>query len=482
MTRKVAHRTRRLITVDRSGEGPRLRRREAGASAAGGWQRSTEEEALRLLGAGVWELDLRNGSSRWSEELDHLWQRDPSCEPAGLESFLEGVHPEDRKLVADLLDESIALHSGFSVVHRVQGPGGRERRVHTRGRVIEDDEGVESRLLVAVQPNGAGADVAEPGETAGPGWSGTPVELAEEVRRLEPGVGPLFPADRAEGNGERSGAEPGPAQLCMIHVIEEGALRCVAARPLVRQGPEGGAVSTGGICGVALQRDELRREVADALSTREWVLDILAHDLRAPLNHICLGAAVIQEGHDQQQVTRYAGVIQRSAFRMGRLIQDLLDVSAAKAGTLSLELRPQSLGPVLDEVQCTLELLAPGNFHVEVPELPVAPVDRDRLLQVFFNLVANALKFSPEDAPIHVGTEVREDEILFSVSDQGSGIPADQLEVIFEPYWCSRESAGKGGSGLGLAIARLIVEGHGGRIWADSTPGEGSTFSFTIAR
>jgi hypothetical protein len=456
MPYRALNRTHRLSVLD-----PRRRIVGAGsmdaasarASDDGGSGRWTDhEEILRLAGVGVWELDVASGGSVWSEELRRLWGVQ-DARTGGPELFLAGVHPEDRRRVEALVNSAVERGTGFTAVHRIRTPNREVLAVRTRGKVTLDGTGKPTRLLVAVQV----LTEARPGDTA------------EEARRLAP-AGTALPDDAPSGE-------------CMIHVVDDGVLHCVAVRPTARRGRDG-SLSATAVCGVVLQKEELRHQAAAAVSSRAWILDVLAHDLQAPLNQICLGASMIMtEGQETDVMKRYAGVIQRSAFRMSRLIHDLTHVSASSTGTLTLERRTQEVRTLLDEVIHAGELLVPGEFSLEAPdELPEVAVDRDRLLQVFFNLLANAIKFSPYGGRILVRVEVLEQELLFSVSDEGPGVPADKLKTIFDPYWCSEESRQRGGTGLGLAIARIIIEGHCGRIWADSVPGRGSTFYFTVPR
>jgi signal transduction histidine kinase len=111
--------------------------------------------------------------------------------------------------------------------------------------------------------------------------------------------------------------------------------------------------------------------------------------------------------------------------------------------------------------------------------LPKVSADRDRIFQVLQNLVGNAIKFTPEGGRITLRVEPRDEDVVFSVSDTGPGIAEEDLEHIFDPYWRPKMQA-KAGAGLGLSISRGIVEAHGGRIWAESEVGKGSTFHFTI--
>jgi signal transduction histidine kinase len=108
--------------------------------------------------------------------------------------------------------------------------------------------------------------------------------------------------------------------------------------------------------------------------------------------------------------------------------------------------------------------------------------DPDRLIQTLTNLLSNAIKFSPPGSRVWLTVEQQEDYVLFQVKDQGRGIPVDKLQSIFERFQQvdSSDARKKGGTGLGLTICRSIVQQHGGRIWAESTPGTGSTFFFTL--
>jgi two-component system, chemotaxis family, sensor kinase Cph1 len=222
------------------------------------------------------------------------------------------------------------------------------------------------------------------------------------------------------------------------------------------------------------------RRAKPAAPAPRWGVDVIAHDLRAPLSHISLGAAMMLEDDlDESRVRQVVDLIQHAVQRMSRLIQDLSDTTAVDNGGLAVQPRLVDLTSMLREVAATAELLASNRFVLEFPTGTVAAVvDPDRLLQVFFNLMTNALKFA-DKGPIVVTAELLEQEIRFAVSDTGPGIPAHQLPRIFEPYWCSGRA---GGTGIGLAIARTIVEAHGGRIWAESAPGAGTRFYFTVPR
>ncbi|HUG55007.1 MAG TPA: PAS domain S-box protein [Vicinamibacteria bacterium] len=235
-----------------------------------------------------------------------------------------------------------------------------------------------------------------------------------------------------------------------------------------------------------LDREREARERAEAaVRTRDEILAIVSHDLRNPLNTVSLAVGAVESGDvPPEAVPAHLQIMRRAVERMNRLIADLLDVARLEAGhELSVQHERLDLGPVVAEACASFQAEAERKLiQIECrlgEGLPAVGADRDRLMQVLANLVGNALKFTEEGGRVEV--EVRPDGgmVEVSVKDTGPGIPPDDLAHIFNPYWQARKTA-RLGAGLGLAIARGIVEAHGGRIWAESTPGAGSTFRFTL--
>ena len=245
------------------------------------------------------------------------------------------------------------------------------------------------------------------------------------------------------------------------------------------------------LCGsaaLALENARLFRDAQQAARIRDEVLRIVAHDLRNPLNTILLSAGVLGEllglaAEARPAEQRQIDMIRRSVHRADRLIQDLLDVARVEAGTLAIEAEPQSAAALVHEAVDLHRPLADEKkirIGAELPEsLPQVSADHDRILQVFSNLIDNAIKFTPEGGRITVRAEPGVDEVVFSVEDTGSGIPEDQRGHLFDPFWQARR-ARRAGAGLGLAIARGIVEAHGGRMSVESEVGKGTTMSFTV--
>lgn len=227
-----------------------------------------------------------------------------------------------------------------------------------------------------------------------------------------------------------------------------------------------------------------RAEAEAATRARDDVLATVSHDLRNPLNVIFTGATMLLEMDlPEEKKTRHLRMLRRSAEGMNRLINDLLDVSRMEAGRFSVEAVPEPANTLVLEARELLLPLAQEKSvnlgHDIEPDLPDVLADRERMLQVFSNLIGNALKFTPADGKVTVRARREDDGVVFSISDTGSGIEADNLPHIFDRFWQAQETR-RAGAGLGLAIARGIVDAHGGRIWAESAPGDGSSFFFSI--
>jgi signal transduction histidine kinase len=221
-----------------------------------------------------------------------------------------------------------------------------------------------------------------------------------------------------------------------------------------------------------------------AIRSRDEVLGIVAHDLRNPLSAILMQASLLKRsGGVSEQPTKSAEMIERGVNRMNRLIRDLLDVTRMEGGRLVIEPdRVSSRQMVLDCIDAHKLLAKSAALHLYAETAPLLDDvwgDRDRLFQVFENLIGNAIKFTRPGGSITVGAKSKNGFVLFWVADTGTGIHQDDLSHVFERFWQMRKSERRG-AGLGLPIVKGIVEAHGGRIWVESTLGKGSTFYFTI--
>ena len=230
------------------------------------------------------------------------------------------------------------------------------------------------------------------------------------------------------------------------------------------------------------------RELAAASRHKSEFLANMSHELRTPLNAVLGYAELIQDGiygEVPQRMQEVLERIQQNGRHLLGLINDVLDLSKIEAGQLTLSPADYSLRElVLDVVSATEALAAEKQLALEVdvpPDLPPGRGDERRLTQVLMNLVSNAIKFT-EAGAVGIRAKVEDGSFVVAVSDTGVGIAPEDRERIFEEFQQVDTSSTrrKGGTGLGLAIARRIVELHGGRIWVESTPGQGSTFAFTL--
>ncbi|HEV2132508.1 MAG TPA: ATP-binding protein [Longimicrobiaceae bacterium] len=329
-------------------------------------------------------------------------------------------------------------------------------------------------------------------------------QISPVARVIRTGKAELIPEVGAELLGVRGEASE---SLDILRLIDPRSLMVV---PLVSAGAVFGAISLA--CSspgnrytfddlgmaedlasrvtLAVDNARLYAEAQQAARARQELLHVVSHDLRNSLNAALLHTELLlsstppaEEQERRTRGTRHVETIHRSLDQMHRLVQDLLQAETLAEGRLILQCDRQEAAPLLTEVLEMLQPVAEAKhlfLECQISEtVPALYADRERLLQVFFNLVGNAIKFAPEGGRITLRADARDGEVSFAVADTGPGIAAEDLPHVFEPYWQGPRHA-RQGAGLGLSIARGIVEGHGGRIWVESQTGAGSTFYFTI--
>jgi signal transduction histidine kinase len=238
---------------------------------------------------------------------------------------------------------------------------------------------------------------------------------------------------------------------------------------------------------VSFENAHLYLDALQAVRSRDDVVNAVSHELRGPLAVVLgfvnwfLGKKPPEQSLicDREQVE----AIQRSADQMNTLIEDLLDTAKIDAKHLSVQTEACAVVPIVDQAMELPRTLAANKgiqLRSEIPsDLPSIVVDRHRILQVFANLIGNAIKFTPSGGTITIRAEKREDDIQFSVEDTGAGVSVDEMSHLFDRFWQAKKTA-RMGTGLGLYIVKGIVEGHGGRVWVESKLGVGSKFIFTL--
>jgi signal transduction histidine kinase len=240
--------------------------------------------------------------------------------------------------------------------------------------------------------------------------------------------------------------------------------------------------------GARLREDfQSAQALSEANRLKAELISTLAHEMRTPLTSIkgYSTALLMEEVTFKPETQReFLKFIDEECDVLQTLIHDLLESSIIDAGLLRLEPQPVKLPPLVKSVTDDMARRTDKHrFLIDFPEhFPILDADPDRIVQVLRNLLDNAIKYSSEGGLIVVRGEVRKDEVVVSVADQGVGLTPEHLNRLFEKFFRAKSSLGRHvvGSGLGLPISRTIVESHGGRIWAESQVGEGTTFYFTL--
>jgi len=230
-----------------------------------------------------------------------------------------------------------------------------------------------------------------------------------------------------------------------------------------------------------------KQELARALRAREDVLAIVSHDMRTPLSVVSNTAAMLLNPKYQltpQQVREQHERIKRNVELMHRMIGDLLDMANLRSGKLTIDPQPMVINDVLRDTVATHEASAREKgvtlSYEAGTDVMRVEADRARLTQLFQNLIGNAIKFCKAGDRITVTSRTRGKAAHIEISDTGPGIAAEDLPLIFDPYFSASKKHQKTGTGLGLYISKGIVDAHGGEIRCGSEPGVGTTFSITL--
>ncbi len=350
----------------------------------------------------------------------------------------------------------------------------------------------------------AGAPV-DTGEAGGLQYYGIPVTRQGQV------VGVVYVARRADGGGLAgavidtlallhsvwwqlllAGAVSGAIALGLSRVLARGMTQPLrdmahAAQRLAR-GDYAERVpvqSRDEVGRLAESFNTMARDLGNLERLRRDLVANVSHELKTPITALRAHLENLMDGVEQPDRTTLAVMLDQ-ADRLGRLVEQLLDLSRLESGLVPLELEPLALAPLVHQVGREIALARPDGmieFRNEVPgDLPRVLADRERIHQVLFNLLDNAFRFTPAGGSVAVRAERVGDECEVSVEDTGPGIPEEHLPLVFERFY--RVDSGRardaGGTGIGLAIARSVVDAHGGRIWAERAPGGGSAFRFVL--
>lgn len=375
------------------------------------------EEAQRIAHVGSWEWDVGADRVTWSQELYRIYGLEAGAFKATYQGFLDRVHPEDRDRVDRTVRAAVESGPSFEFEHRILRPSGDVRVLQAHGEVIRDEAGRLTRMT------GTGQDVTER------------KALEDRLQAL---------ARDLEGRVERRTEEVMLAHRALEHRAEE-----------------------------------LARSNRDL----EQFATVASHDLQEPLRMVASFTQLLASrygGRLGPEADEYLQFIVKGAKNMGELIQALL--TYAQIGRSEQPWESTSLEEVLDKALSNLEAaLKESRPTIARSPLPEVTVDRIQWVQLFQNLLGNAIKFRDwRPLEIEVGTRKLGGDCLFWVRDNGIGIEARYLDRIFILFQRLHAKGEYSGTGIGLSLCKRIVERHGGRIWAESVPGEGTTFYFTL--
>jgi len=242
----------------------------------------------------------------------------------------------------------------------------------------------------------------------------------------------------------------------------------------------------GNLAAIAIERARAFDEASRSESARQGealktaLLDSLAHDIKTPLTSIKAAVTSLLAGAEPNQ-RELLTIIDEEADRLNRLAAEVVAMARIEAGKLHLEKRPVAAAEIVSNAIGALPADArPVTVNVAA-ELPLVDADPEFAAQVVKQLVENALKYSPDGSPVVVSAERRDARIVIGVADRGPGIEENERARIFDKFFRGRRHRfDTKGTGMGLAIAKGIVEAHGGRIWVESEPGQGSVFYFAL--
>ncbi len=273
----------------------------------------------------------------------------------------------------------------------------------------------------------------------------------------------------------------GPRRVGTLELVEGGEPNLQARRRLLP--------ALASLLAVAVDRERLANEAFDAEALRRSdtvktaVLRAVSHDLRSPLTAIRAASDGLEDetlaltDHDRKELRETIGVEVR---RLERVVDNLLALSKLQAGAVATA---PELWAVDDLIYGALDEVSADTDRVAVsipPDTPPVLVDAVQVRQILGNLVDNALKFSPAKTPVTVRVTRTRKEVIVRVVDQGRGLPESELEHVFEPFYRGAPAQDQTGTGLGLAIARGFAEANGGRLWAESRPGQGAGFALAL--
>jgi PAS domain S-box-containing protein len=300
-----------------------------------------------------------------------------------------------------------------------------------------------------------------------------PSDISDVLDQLEAGAGSLLLSQFLASR------EPGSYLTAPIGGPQNLAGSIVFGRELPYQDADQNlAQELGRLIGLSLQRERTHEELQRALQTRNDILCVVSHDLQNSLEAVRIHAQQLLKRTNDPAVQNIA----RSSETMVRFVREILDLGRIDSGVFTMRPASEEVGNLVRDAIAMIEPLAQAasvRLERQMPDWLVVRCDRTRTVQVLGNLLANAVKFAPGSV-VEIAVTAESDRAVFAVKDHGPGIAPHDLHRVFERGF--RAPSGIAGTGMGLFIAKTIVEAQGGTIWAESTPGQGSSFHFSLPR
>ena len=478
------------------------------------------ERAERVADVGGWEVDPDTNDVFWTDHLFEILEI-PFGEEPPLDEALDVYHDEDRPKVERALDEAIHSGESFDIEARSQTPTGEVRWLRVIGEPdIEDSEGrgpssnrTQSGDGAVVSLRGAVQDITEQKErerelqqirdrmefalnaTDAIVWDwnvdedetffypsaeslyGTTVETWDDFIQI------VHPDDREQTQEKiRKSLETGEPKEEEIRIDRRGEERWIEApgRPIE---DEDGSTRMIGVARDITERKTFEQKLRESNERLEQFAYAASHDLQEPLRMVSSYLQLLDQRYGDEldeDAREYIDFAVDGASRMREMIDGLLEYSRVE--TQGDPFEPITLDTALEDVLDNLQFrIEEHDAEITSENLPEVKGDVSQLRQVFQNLLENAIEYSGDAPPqIHISAERAGKQWILSVSDNGIGIDPDDQDRIFEVFQRLHSREEHDGTGIGLALCRRIVERHGGEIWIDSEPGDGTTFFFSL--
>jgi PAS domain S-box-containing protein len=484
--------------------------------------------AQRIARLGNFEYDVRLDRARWSDELYRIFGHEPQSFTPGYRAFMKAVHPADRERLREVVRGVWRTGRSGSARFRIVRPDGRVRHVDTNYEARRAGEAgavvlagtvqdvtqreladrrireAEARFRTLVEQVPAIVYIQEVGDPEEPG-------AEKQVQYISPQYKDVlgYPQERETNDGSywlkimhpddrervlaedaRTDATGEPFRMEYRQYASDGRLIWIRDEAVLVRDDEGEPLYWLGVLFDVTERkhaeEELRRraeELARSNAELERFAYVASHDLQEPLRMVSSYTQLLArryEGRLDEDADEFIRYAVDGATRMQALINDLLAYS--RVGTRAPEPSPTDLGAAFEAVRNNLRVaIEESGASVVAEGLPVVRGDETQLVQLLQNLIGNSIKFRGGRPPeVRVAAERHGPEWVVSVRDNGVGFEEEYADRIFVVFQRLHAGGGYAGTGIGLAICKKIVERHGGRIWAESEPGKGSTFYFTL--